>query len=326
MRIPSLLAALATLAFGGCAALPTNLETPEVSFVALRAVEASVFEQRLEVRMKVRNPNDIELPVNGLDVDIELADEPFAHGVSAREFVVPAGGEAEFDMLVTANAATALLKIASADRKTDSIPYNVKGKLSTKIGLLRTIPFDESGTLRSRTCSASGARAIERQQIRVAARAGELQSCAMIESTSYRRIEKVISHIDRHHERQPDLGELARVAGLSVFHFSREFRRWAGLSPTRYLRTLSLSAAKRELEERGSVLTAAWAAGLSGGGRLHDLFVQFDAVTPGEYKAGGSGMRLRTVSRTPRSGACSPRLPTAGSHFSRLSTAARRVP
>ncbi len=143
----SVLAALATLALSGCAALPTNLETPEVSFVSLRAVEATVFEQRLEVRMKVRNPNDIELPVNGLDVDIELAEEPFAHGVSAREFVVPARGEAEFDMLVTANAATALLKIAGADRKTDSIGYKVKGKLSTKIGLLRTIPFDESGTL-----------------------------------------------------------------------------------------------------------------------------------------------------------------------------------
>jgi AraC family transcriptional regulator of adaptative response/methylated-DNA-[protein]-cysteine methyltransferase len=114
----------------------------------------------------------------------------------------------------------------------------------------------------------------------------------MNETANYRRIERVISHIDRHHGRQPDLGELARVAGLSVFHFSREFRRWAGLSPTRYLRTLSLSAAKRELDERGSVLTAAWAAGLSGGGRLHDLFVQFDAVTPGEYKAGGAGLRL----------------------------------
>jgi len=77
-----------------------------------------------------------------------------------------------------------------------------------------------------------------------------------------------------------------------VFHFSREFRRWAGLSPTRYLRTLSLSTAKRELDERGSVLTAAWAAGLSGGSRLHDLFVQFEAVTPGEYKVGGSGLTL----------------------------------
>jgi hypothetical protein len=56
---------LVGMAFAGCATLPTNLETPEVSFVSLRAVEASVFEQRLEVRMKVRNPNDVELPVNG---------------------------------------------------------------------------------------------------------------------------------------------------------------------------------------------------------------------------------------------------------------------
>lgn len=112
-------------------------------------------------------------------------------------------------------------------------------------------------------------------------------------SASYRRIEKVITHIDRHHARQPDLDELARVAGLSVFHFSREFRRWAGLSPTRYLRTVALSVAKRELDERGSVLAAAWAAGLSGGGRLHDLFVNFEAVTPGEYKDGGAGIGLR---------------------------------
>ncbi len=112
------------------------------------------------------------------------------------------------------------------------------------------------------------------------------------DSASYRRIERVITHIDRHHERQPDLNELARVAGLSVFHFSREFRRWAGLSPARYLRTVALSVAKRELDDRGSVLAAAWAAGLSGGGRLHDLFVSFDAVTPGEYKEGGAGIRL----------------------------------
>jgi LEA14-like dessication related protein len=140
-------ALVATLAFAGCSAIPTNLETPEVSFVGLRTVEASVFEQRLEVRMKVRNPNDVELPVNGLDVDVELADEPFAHGVSAREFVVPARGEAEFDMLVTANAATALLKIAGGDARSDAIPYKVRGKLSTKVGLLRTVPFQDSGTL-----------------------------------------------------------------------------------------------------------------------------------------------------------------------------------
>jgi LEA14-like dessication related protein len=128
--------------------LPSDLKTPEVSFVGLRAVDASLFEQRLEVRMKVRNPNTIELPVKGLDVEVELANEPFAQGVSAREFVVPAGGEAEFDMIVTANVATALLKIAGSDRKSrEEIPYRVTGKLSTRLGLLRSIPFDESGTV-----------------------------------------------------------------------------------------------------------------------------------------------------------------------------------
>ncbi len=147
MKMRSCFSVLAALALAGCAAIPANFETPEVSFVSLRAVEASLFEQRLEVRMKVRNPNDLELPVNGLDVDVELADEPFAHGVSVREFVVPAKGEAEFDMLVTANAATALLKIASEGRKSDAIDYRLKGKLSTRLGLLRSIPFEEAGTL-----------------------------------------------------------------------------------------------------------------------------------------------------------------------------------
>ncbi len=142
-----LLTLTGVLWLSGCAAIPRDLKTPEVSFVSLRAVEASVFEQRLEVRMKVRNPNDVELPVNGLDVDLELAGEPFARGVSAREFVVPALGEAEFDMNVTANAVTALLKIVGGDRKTDEIDYRLKGKLSTRLGLLRTIPFEETGSL-----------------------------------------------------------------------------------------------------------------------------------------------------------------------------------
>ena len=141
-----LLSFLCCLAFSGCSAIPLNLKTPEITFVGLKTIEASVFEQKLEVRLKVFNPNSMELPVNGLDVDIELAGEPFAHGVSAREFVVPALGEAEFDMNVTANAATALLRIAG-ERKSDPIGYKLKGKLSTKLGMLRTIPFEESGTL-----------------------------------------------------------------------------------------------------------------------------------------------------------------------------------
>jgi LEA14-like dessication related protein len=142
-----LISCAATLALAGCTAISMDLKTPEVSFVSLRAVEASVFEQRLEVRMKVRNPNGIELPVNGLDVEFDLAGEPFAHGQSAREFVVPALGEAEFDMNVTANAMTALLRIAGSERKSKEVDYRLKGKLATRLGLLRTIPFEETGRL-----------------------------------------------------------------------------------------------------------------------------------------------------------------------------------
>jgi LEA14-like dessication related protein len=142
-----LLSISAGLVLSGCAAIPTNLETPEVSFVSIRRLEANLFEQRLEVRMRVQNPNSIELPVNGLDVDVELADEPFAHGVAAREFVVPAEGEAEFDMIVTANAANAILKIVGNGGQGGEVGYKLKGKLSTRIGLLRSIPFEETGTV-----------------------------------------------------------------------------------------------------------------------------------------------------------------------------------
>jgi LEA14-like dessication related protein len=136
------------LLLAGCAGLATQLETPEITFVGIRAVEASLFEQKLEVRLRVQNPNTMALPVNGLDVAMELAGEPFATGVTAREFVVPAHGEAEFDMIVTANAATALLKIAGGDRQSrEEIGYRLKGRLSTKLGLLRSIPFEESGSL-----------------------------------------------------------------------------------------------------------------------------------------------------------------------------------
>jgi len=142
------LLAAGLMLLAGCAGLGTQLETPEITFVGIRAVEASLFEQKLEVRLRVLNPNTMALPVNGLDIDMELAGEPFATGVSARDFVVPAHGEAEFDMIVTANAATALLKIAGGDRKSrEEIGYRLKGRLSTKLGLLRSIPFEESGTL-----------------------------------------------------------------------------------------------------------------------------------------------------------------------------------
>lgn len=131
-----------------CAGVGTQLEPPRLSFVKLRTIEAGLFEQRLELRLRVQNPNALSLPVHGLDVDVELAGEHFAHGVSAREFTVPANGEAEFDMLLTANAANALIRLATADRRArEQIEYRLHGRLTTRLGVKRTVPFDETGTL-----------------------------------------------------------------------------------------------------------------------------------------------------------------------------------
>jgi len=113
-----------------------------------------------------------------------------------------------------------------------------------------------------------------------------------IDSIGYARIARTIRYIDENFAEQPPLERLARVAGLSPAHFSREFRRWAGLSPTQYVKRLSLHAAKHSLAHDASVIAAAWESGLSGGGRLHDLFVTFEAVTPGEFKTGGTGVTL----------------------------------
>lgn len=111
-------------------------------------------------------------------------------------------------------------------------------------------------------------------------------------SEDYARIERAIRYIEAHAQEQPGLATLARAAGLSPHHFQRLFRRWAGISPKRFLQYLTLEHAKRRLEESRPVLEAALDAGLSGPGRLHDLFVTYEAMTPGEYKKRGAGLRL----------------------------------
>lgn len=108
----------------------------------------------------------------------------------------------------------------------------------------------------------------------------------------YSRIEKAIHYLDERFPEQPDLSEVAKRVNLSPFHFQRLFRRWAGISPKRFLQFLMLDYAKRALEESGNVLDAAYAAGLSSPSRLHDLFVSTEAVTPGEFKKRGEGLRI----------------------------------
>ena len=109
----------------------------------------------------------------------------------------------------------------------------------------------------------------------------------------FRRIARAIEFVAANVRLQPSLAEMAAAANWSEYHFAREFRRWTGISPKQWLQELSLTAAKQALDDERSVLQAALDAGLSGSGRLHDLFVTLEAVTPGEYKSRGHGMTMR---------------------------------
>jgi AraC family transcriptional regulator of adaptative response/methylated-DNA-[protein]-cysteine methyltransferase len=108
----------------------------------------------------------------------------------------------------------------------------------------------------------------------------------------YEKIERVIDYLGGHFRRQPDLAEMAQHVGLSEFHFQRLFARWVGISPKRFLQYLTKEHALRVLEESQSVLDAAYDAGLSGPGRLHDLLVSCEAATPGELRRRGQGLRI----------------------------------
>ena len=110
----------------------------------------------------------------------------------------------------------------------------------------------------------------------------------------YARIERALNFIRENFRDQPSLDEIADAAALSPFHFQRLFSRWAGVSPKQFLGFLTLDHAKKALDRAESVLDAAYEAGLSGPSRLHDLFVGFEGVTPGEYKAMGGGLDIRT--------------------------------
>jgi AraC family transcriptional regulator of adaptative response/methylated-DNA-[protein]-cysteine methyltransferase len=108
----------------------------------------------------------------------------------------------------------------------------------------------------------------------------------------YDRIEKAIAFIETHFDRQPELKEIAGHVGLSEFHFQRLFSSWVGISPKRFLQFLTKEYVKGLLATSTNILDAAFDAGLSGPGRLHDLFVACEAVTPGEFKARGEGLTI----------------------------------
>ncbi len=111
-------------------------------------------------------------------------------------------------------------------------------------------------------------------------------------SEDYQRIEQAIRYLEANFQHQPDLSEIAASVHLSEYHFQRLFTNWVGISPKRYLQYLTKENAKSWLKDSASLLDAAYASGLSGPSRLHDLFVTCEAVTPGEFKHKGEGLQI----------------------------------
>ncbi|MEO1331011.1 MAG: bifunctional helix-turn-helix domain-containing protein/methylated-DNA--[protein]-cysteine S-methyltransferase [Pseudomonadota bacterium] len=114
-----------------------------------------------------------------------------------------------------------------------------------------------------------------------------------VETPHYAYVEAAIRYLEEHAPEQPSLDDVARHIGFSPAHFQRMFSAWVGVSPKKYLSYLTLEHAKRLLAERRTVLDATFEIGLSSPGRLHDLFVSWQAMSPGVYAAGGEGLSIR---------------------------------
>ena len=116
--------------------------------------------------------------------------------------------------------------------------------------------------------------------------------------TDYDLVRRAVEYISQHWRDQPSLETVAEAVGMKPLSLQRLFTRWAGLSPKAFVQALTLDHARSLLADSASVLDATYEVGLSGPGRLHDLFVTHDAMTPGDYKARGAGIVIRWAFHT----------------------------
>jgi len=141
-----LLIILLALGLSGCSLFVPKLERPTLSVVKVQLLKSDLWHQELRVRMRVQNPNDRALPVKGIVYQLDVEGQELAHGMSGDSFVVPALGEAEFDMSVSANMANMLIKLLN--KGGTEVEYRIYGKISLSAGLLRSIKFNDQATFK----------------------------------------------------------------------------------------------------------------------------------------------------------------------------------
>jgi len=140
-------AVIALCALAGCSAFAPKIETPRLSLVSVGMMSADIFNQQFRVRMHVQNPNDRDIPVNGLDYELFLEGDSFAEGVSNQPFVIPALGETEFDLTVRTNFVSSIGRLVSRLNGRTQVNYVLEGKVLTDIGMFSKIPFKETGSV-----------------------------------------------------------------------------------------------------------------------------------------------------------------------------------
>jgi len=139
-------AATVCLLLSSCSLFVPKLQAPHLSVINVTLLKGDLWHQELKVRMRVQNPNDRPLPVQGLTYVLDLDGQELAHGQSDASFVVPPLGEADFDMSVSANMAGVLVRVLA--QGPTPVEYHLTGRISLSAGLLRNIPFDERGSFR----------------------------------------------------------------------------------------------------------------------------------------------------------------------------------
>jgi LEA14-like dessication related protein len=144
----SALVLIVSLVLSGCALAP-KLETPRLSIVSANLVSADIFSQQFNIRLHVENPNDRDLPIEGIDYKLFLEGDSFAEGVTNTAFVIPARGEKEFDLPLRTNFVSSIGRLLSRLESSNSntVRYSLQGKVLVDIPLVRAIPFAESGTV-----------------------------------------------------------------------------------------------------------------------------------------------------------------------------------
>lgn len=138
-----LLAGGGLLVLAGCAGLPFGLEKPDVSIAGIRLLDGNLIEQRFVLTLRITNPNRVEIPIEGLNFDLDLNEQPFARGVSNRALVVPRLGEATMDVTVSTGLNGWLRQLGELGKGRDKADYRIRGRLVT--GSLGGFDFDRRG-------------------------------------------------------------------------------------------------------------------------------------------------------------------------------------